>query len=1293
MLDACRNNPFPADAKIVLQPGAPPVAIGGTGLGATRGAAALEPSSSSAASDDSLGTVIAFAAEPGRVALDGEPGDNSPYAAAVLRHLSAMSGQEFGTVMRMVAEEVYLKTQGRQRPWINESMRRLLYFGEAAPDPTGAEGDILTERRQLLITIAALPDPERKAIETVASQNGVPMDAVYGMLKALGAEAPKDPAQLEKVLRDQTASIKALQAERAVLKSKDPEIARLTALADQASAEGALATAISLHEQAKARVQEIEGAVEQVEADAKARRIEFADVYAASAQSNFAAFRFEQAAADYEKAYHQVERWDDYLTWVYRANQGKALQSAGWKGGKTALLGPALDIAREIVALAAKLDDRWNLTMSQAFLGNTLVTYGQRLDDVEMLEEAQKVYEAALEDLPEGSVVSKTSYDGGQDSLSRADMLYNLAGTLTQIGILRNDPAIRKEAIARFAELTDLLPPDIDPIGWARAATNQAVALDDLGRAQSDLGMVEQAAALLDAIRERVTASISKDAWLEATLRLAVAKSDIGILRKDPESLRAAAALFDEGLPQLNRASGAVDWAWHHANAATNLQQLGNMANEPAALEKAIGLFQQSLEVRTQDNLRQDWIYSISGEAGALSDLARLRGDAAKMEESNTIYRTLLASLTPEGDRDEWLRASTIVADNTRFIADKQVSLAKLKEAAQLQASVWPHTAAVADQELLNRIGGTSQRIAMTAGEMKDPPAALAIMDAVLAPIPGSATTYRANIEAERGRILYSIAAATQDPAIMDQAIAAYRSAIVPGVEENWANVRSNLALALREKSRMSGQPDQRVEAVEAWEAAQKDETRPKVWENNQRNLASLLDEIGSDAGSSGKNADAFAFYQRSASAWLTLRDRLPRDASPQMRGDAAENGAIALHNAIFYAPTPDKALLDRAIASYQAAAGILRPPGVELARIAPPLADGWLRVTENRADLELSNGVQSSDQDRLGAAAVAYRELEIAAASRTANAGLLPRVQAKRAHAESVLAGLRSDNALMAQSIALFRTALGPDMAKAAAADRIAVGNFANALRQQGYNTGDAALAQQAVDAAAAILALPPDQLGDADRASASWALADALYSLGDKGHDSAVLAKAVASYRVVEAFFTPQAYPAVAPNARAALANGLLKLGEVAKDRAALTEGATIYRSLLNQSQRETNPVGWATYANSLAYAAALQARAGDREADLAQAAALGRGAVEAFRAAGMQVESGMAEDTLCSALAEQGQIERNANIVTEALAACDRALAIYRDHKRADMIAITENTRKTAADLLSGLKGSAQ
>jgi uncharacterized caspase-like protein len=205
MLDACRSNPFPPGAVVKAEPSEPGVPVGSGGLGAARGAVSLTATSSR---PENHGTVIGFAAEPGHVALDGAPGTNSPYAAAILRHLGAMEGAEFGVVMRMVAEEVYLKTGGRQRPWVNESLSRLLYFGTAAPEPEGAEGEILHERRGLLLTIAALPQAGRKQIESIAETGGVPMDALYATLAALGVDRPQDPAELDGLLRAQAGRLK-----------------------------------------------------------------------------------------------------------------------------------------------------------------------------------------------------------------------------------------------------------------------------------------------------------------------------------------------------------------------------------------------------------------------------------------------------------------------------------------------------------------------------------------------------------------------------------------------------------------------------------------------------------------------------------------------------------------------------------------------------------------------------------------------------------------------------------------------------------------------------------------------------------------------------------------------------------------------------------------------------------------------------------------------------------------------------------------------------------------------------
>ena len=174
------------------------------------------------------------------------------------------------------------------------------------------------------------------------------------------------------MLRSQTERLKELLAERQALKSPDPEIIRLSRLADEAMSEGALATALRLHEQAKARVKELKPTREQAKADLKARLVEDADVYARSAAAHEIAFDYRTAADDYAEAFRSVEGWDDELAWKYKIAQTKALTDHGNYKGDNAALAEAIAAAHEALGLAprATAPDNWATTQNN--LGNAL---------------------------------------------------------------------------------------------------------------------------------------------------------------------------------------------------------------------------------------------------------------------------------------------------------------------------------------------------------------------------------------------------------------------------------------------------------------------------------------------------------------------------------------------------------------------------------------------------------------------------------------------------------------------------------------------------------------------------------------------------------------------------------------------------------------------------------------------------------------------------------------------------------------------------------------------------------
>lgn len=117
-LDACRDNPLANN--LARRMGTRSASIG-------RGLAAVE---------SGVGTMIAFATQPGNIALDGD-GRNSPFTAALLQTMER-PGLALSEVMIAVRREVLKNTGGKQVPWEHSSLTGQFYFKPPAPDAAPA---------------------------------------------------------------------------------------------------------------------------------------------------------------------------------------------------------------------------------------------------------------------------------------------------------------------------------------------------------------------------------------------------------------------------------------------------------------------------------------------------------------------------------------------------------------------------------------------------------------------------------------------------------------------------------------------------------------------------------------------------------------------------------------------------------------------------------------------------------------------------------------------------------------------------------------------------------------------------------------------------------------------------------------------------------------------------------------------------------------------------------------------------------------------------------------------------
>ncbi|MGE3873922.1 MAG: caspase family protein [Parvibaculaceae bacterium] len=769
LLDACRTNPFPASAMLRPRRDDRPASVATTGLGAPRGMSVMDDQ---AAATDSLGMVIGLAAEPGRAALDGEPGQNSPYAAALLRHLSAIKGEEFGTVMRMVTEEVYLATKTRQRPWINESLRRLLYFGGSPQEPEGPGGLITRERRHLLLTITMLPAPERKQVEAIAEKDGVPIDALYGVLRALGvSEIPKDPAALEKFLRAQAATLKQMIAERDALKADNPEIARLTAAADQAIREGAIATARRFLDQAVKIVEENRIPIDAVEARIKERRIADAEVYARRAESARLASDGPAAVDDYGRAYDLIAKWDNALAWRYRFEAANVLSAHGDRFGDTASLLRAIAYYETALALISRETAPREWASTQNSLGNALQSLGDRSSSSAELEKAIAAFRAALE------IYSR---DGATTDWGMTQV--GLGISLMTLGERQTDPAALHEAIRAFIAGLEALPRDRAPLDWAVAQNSLGNTLHSLGERENRVDYLEQAAAAYRLALEEQKRDELPLLWGITQSNLGMALRSIGERRNGTDTLAEAAATYRLALEELTPEIAPLDWSMAQNNLGNVLATIGQREDDTERIKEAVAAFQAALQERRREKVPALWAQTQNNLGSALAVIGQQDHDTASLEQAAAALRAVVEVRTRESMPYQWALTQTNLGSVLQMLGERTNDRSVLAEA------VSAHRSALLEF--------TRQR---TPQEWS-------------------------NVQNNLGNALYSLGEREQGTATLKQALAALKASLGERSREGspyqWANTQVLIGLTSLALARRGGGRKSAVQAAQVFEAA-----------------------------------------------------------------------------------------------------------------------------------------------------------------------------------------------------------------------------------------------------------------------------------------------------------------------------------------------------------------------------------------------------------------------------------------------------------------------------------------
>jgi uncharacterized caspase-like protein len=742
LLDACRTEAFPDGTQILLPGEDTPVAVVPTGLGEMRGPtpvlANIDP--------ESLGMVIGFASAPGEAALDGAPGTNSPYAAALLKHLAA-GGFAFGDLMTMVAEEVYLKTGAQQVPWMNSSLRRVLSF-EAVEETGDDEALIRDGRRRLLLSIAATPADVRRQVETAATNAAVPMDTLYGLLDALGQDAPRDPAELDQLLKTQTETIRNVMLERATLTSTDGEIVRLAELAQRALDEGALTVSVGFWEKAKARYAEISTSLDATEAMLRERRLEGGALLARTAHAYGLSGDFASAAENFRLAFAEVERWDDGAAFEYKASEGEWTYVLGVQAGNNAALTASVGMYLEALSLTTEGSREW--ATLQREIGNSYAQLATRDGRSESVAAAVDAYARAL-----------TIFDRESEPLEWASLQTRLAAALSIQGELESHVGTLEAAVDAYVAALDVLSREATPYEWGLAQNNLGNTLRTLGERQAS-----------------------------------------------PQTLMAAADALNAALSVTSVESQPFDWAMTQNNLGATLLMLGMRRGDEAMMLAAVDAFNSSLMVMRQDRAPLQWAKLQGNMGAALSRLGEVKNDPAYIEQATVAFRAALTELTPERSLLDWSTATNNLANALTFLGDRGMGQQYLTEAVAAYREVarvlGRERAPLQWAQAQNNLGAALLLIGERGGGQPAFEEALAAIELALEiwtqeRVPLDWAMARRNA----GHVLVNIGIAEQGTATLSAAVAAYRDALTgytpDRVPIDWANLQFRLGSVLLE--------------------------------------------------------------------------------------------------------------------------------------------------------------------------------------------------------------------------------------------------------------------------------------------------------------------------------------------------------------------------------------------------------------------------------------------------------------------------------------------------------------
>ncbi|HEU4885348.1 MAG TPA: tetratricopeptide repeat protein [Longimicrobium sp.] len=517
----------------------------------------------------------------------------------------------------------------------------------------------------------------REALEALAKQKGVPVEALRSILEKLGESVVEDGEILTR-LAAKADEYLALREQISTLSKSTPSASTALSEGNQLLNAGDLDGARRLFADARAVLR----------ATREQHARDEAALLAAEAGVDRLQVRYMEAASRYEEAERLVESFDPDSHFDYLCRRATVLQQHGDEFGDNATLVEAISTWRTAVEMRPRSNAPRQWAQIQNNLGNALSTLGERESGPALLEQAVAAYRAALEE-----------FTRERAPLDWALTQNNLGSTLLILGTRESGTARLEEAVAAYLAALEEQTRERVPLDWAMTQTNLASALSRLGERERGTIRLEEAVVAYRAALEEYTRERVPLGWAMIQNNLGNALATLGGRSNDTARLEEAVSAYRAALEERTRERVPLDWAITKNNLGTVLQVLGERDSGTSRLEEAVAACRAALEERNRDRVPLDWAMTHNALGTALMRIGERESGTARLEEAVAAYRAALEERIRELVPLQWAITQNNLGTTLRILGERESGTARLEEAiAALSGAIETFDAAGADQ-------------------------------------------------------------------------------------------------------------------------------------------------------------------------------------------------------------------------------------------------------------------------------------------------------------------------------------------------------------------------------------------------------------------------------------------------------------------------------------------------------------------------------------------------------------------------------------------------------------------